>query len=537
MRNNAKNEYLYAFVSTTLAAQLGSPMARPERFKSRVSLRVLAGVLTVALHLALVILLVVSGGRHDGIHDGDTPITQVVLIESPNADRRDGIEAPIQEPAVPPLKPPEPLYTDNRQPPLPPVDKPHAEPVEPIEAIVTPPAELTAPVDALSTDAINPPVTLALPQEAKAELMQRLARLAEELTKSPQAQVTWEQDGKQYQATLVLERAKNGIDFDRVIAEVSAEDRGKQLTTHIKLKRLAFSHYTQMIDHWDPMVQLHDDVIVGRFHVNSRFSLAYDGRTTPKFLGKVTTAASSFSTQAVGRLREEDIFRGGIETRAGRIAMPEELQPFEWAPREETARIHELATDTRIRFFADGSYTWRDLDAQTTQYLNEPSEQPVYFIAKGRATIYAQGVVGGKVLLYSPKKIVVEGNLIYAHDPHYAPDSPDYLGLVSNGYVEVAPAHVTGPGDIAIQAAIFAGRRFVVRDVDHSRPATLRIYGSLAAGSVSATEPRYATKIEYDSRFEQQRPPGFPSTSRFAAEDWDEQWTEAPERSEPFPTP
>ena len=61
--------------------------------------------------------------------------------------------------------------------------------------------------------------------------------------------------------------------------------------------------------------------------------------------------------------------------------------------------------------------------------------------------------------------------------------------------------------------------------IDHPRSATLRIYGSLAAGTITATEPRYATKIDYDSRFERQRPPGFPSTNRYEVAAWDGQWT------------
>ena len=222
------------------------------------SLRVLAGVVSAVLHLGLFVLLVFSGGRHDGVNDGDTPITRVVLLESRHADRREGVEAPPREPTVPNLDAPEQLNADNVRPPSLPVDQLRAEPAAPADAIVAPPAELTAAMDTLDTQAIQLPATLMMPQAAKSALVQRLTRLAEELVNTSQAQVTWEQDGKQYQAALVLERAKNGIDFDRVIAEVSAEDRGRQLTTHIKLKRLAFSHYTQMIDRWDPMVQLHD---------------------------------------------------------------------------------------------------------------------------------------------------------------------------------------------------------------------------------------------------------------------------------------
>ena len=510
-------------------------MTPPERCESRVSLRVLAGGISVALHLGLLFLLVaLSGGRHDGIDVGDTPISELVLLRDRQADQRDGIESVPPEPVVPTVDAPE-LTADIGQPPSLAIAELPADRVEPdapgetdapAESIVPTPAENTTASDTLSAEVIDAPVSLVMPQAAKSEFERRLEHLAEELTKKPRAQVTWQQDGKQYQATLVTERAKNGLEFDRVVAEISAEDHGKQLTTRLRLKRLSFSHYSQMIDFWDPMVQLHADEVIGRFHVNSKFYLLYDGQNTPKFLGKVTTAAASFNTQAFGKRREAEIFRGGIETRAGRIDMPEAVQPFEWAPRDETTRIHELAKDTRIRFFADGSYMMRDLATGKDTYRNDPSNQPEYFIGSGLAKIYVQGVVAGKVLVYSPQRIVVEGNLTYAHDPRLVADSPDYLGLVSGGYVELASPDVTGPGDLDIHAAVFAGRRFIVRNFDHSRSATLRILGSLAAGSVSASEPRYAMKVEYDVRFEQQRPPGFPSTSRFAAEEWDGRWTE-----------
>jgi hypothetical protein len=330
---------------------------------------------------------------------------------------------------------------------------------------------------------------------------------------------------------MTMERAKDGVDFDRVIADVSAEDHGKQLTTRVNLKRLAFSHFTQVIDHWDPMVQLHDDEIVGRLHINSQFNLLYDGRVAPRFLGKVTTAASSFYGQSIGRSREASIFRGGIETRAGRIDLPKDVQPFAWAERDAKARVHEFVNDTDIKFFADGSYTWRDHQSQAVQYASGSSGRPVYFIGTLATTLYVKGIVSGAFLIYSPNRIVVEGSLTYAHDPRHVPDSRDYLGLVAGKYVDVAPPYVTGPGDLDIHAAIFAGRRFTVAELDHGRTATLRIYGSVAAGSMSASEPRYAMKVEYDTRFEQQRPPGFPSTSRFAAEDWNGQWTEALEQS------
>ena len=44
---------------------------------------------------------------------------------------------------------------------------------------------------------------------------------------------------------------------------------------------------------------------------------------------------------------------------------------------------------------------------------------------------------------------------------------------------------------------------------------TLNIFGSVSAGSLSATEPRYTTNMIFDPRLENLRPPGFPVTDRY----------------------
>lgn len=501
-------------------------MARLLRLVSRVSPRALAGLSSAILHLGLIFIIIVSGGRYDGIDDGDTLLTHLVLLEARDSDRRDGVEAPQLIAAVGAIDLTEQLNAQNSEPPSLPFDDLDADDAN----VATAPPEVTVTPEVIPPDAIDVPATFSLSAAATATLLQHLARTAEELPQTTRTQVTWEQDAQQYSAVLVLERAKEGSALDRVIAEVTAEDHGKQLTTRIKLKRLAFSNYAQMIDHWDPMVQLHDDEIDGRLHINSQFNLMYGRRTAPKFLGKVTTAARSFNTEAVGKRRETEIFRGGIETRAGRIALPEQVQPFAWAPRDANARIHECANNTRIRFFPDGSYTWRDLNTQIEQ-RGGSAEQPIYFLASRGATLYVKGVVAGSVLIYSPSRIIVEGNLTYAHDPRVSADANDYLGLVSDRTIQLAPHRVTGPGDINIHAALFAKRSFDVTDIDHPHSGTLRIYGSLTAGTVSATEPRYATKIEYDRRFEERRPPGFPATNRFVVAEWNGLWSEAQQRS------
>ena len=501
-------------------------MALAGLLESKNGQRTLAAVASGALHLTIFIVAFVLGGTQDGIGSNEESFAQLVLIEAPEVDRAEGIELrpiePMQASALPAeisIAPPE-L-------PLPASEAVHSEPAD---AQITPPDIQTQPLPPLVTPIEPPEATFLASIQEQTSLPQRLAQLAEELQNKPETPLQWEQDGKQYTARLIWERARDGTALDRVVAEVSASDHGKLMSTRIMLKRLAFSQFTQIVDRWDPMVQLHDDVIVGRFHSNSQFNVFHDSRVGPKFLGKVTTSARSFEMSARGRGRQSDIFAGGIETHTNRINLPQSLQPFAWAPYDPEARIHQLTDDTRIRFFADGSYMWRTSNAPGSGYLNKPSEHPVYFVGNMGSTLYVQGVVAGNILVYSPTKIVIEDDLTYANDPRHDPASRDYLGLVSDRYIEIASPGSTGPGDLTIHAALFAGRRFVVRDIDHPRSATLKIFGSLSAGSLSASEPRYATEIEYDNRFEQRRPPGFPMTSRFEAEGWNGQWIKSSER-------
>jgi hypothetical protein len=481
--------------------------------------RALAGFVSAALHAGVFFAVIMSGDRHDGVYSGDTPTTRLILMEAPRADKKDGVELTPLEPtaAAPQLDPP--LLAQ-------------------LELAETVPSE--APPSQAQTAAasfeVQIPATMPISVVEKAALSERLAELASQAAKPTPTHLEWEQDGKHYSAVLVLQRANDGTALDRVFAEVSAAERGKQFSTRVFLKRLPFSQFTHMVDEWDPMVQFHDDEIAGRVHSNSPFNLMYDRRTAPKFLGKVTTAARSFRTDSTGGRRgETDIFKGGVQTRAARIPLPEALQPFEWAPRDEHARIHEFASDTSLKFYADGSYTRHTLGMPAAEHVNEPSEYPLYLIARPGVTLYVKGVVAGKVLIYSPHRIVVEGSMTYAHDPREAAESPDYLGLVCDKYITIAPTGVTGTGDLEIHAAIFAGRRFVVSDIDSRRstrrPAKLRIYGSLSAGSMSASEPRYATRFEYDRRFENRRPPGFPSTDQFEVDEWNGEWTEVSQRT------
>ena len=83
---------------------------------------------------------------------------------------------------------------------------------------------------------------------------------------------------------------------------------------------------------------------------------------------------------------------------------------------------------------------------------------------------------------------------------------------------------MTGRGDLHVQAAIYARRRFAVRNYRRSDDATLYVYGSVTAGSLTATEPRFSTELKFDTRLEGARPPQFPVTDRYEVEEWDGNW-------------
>ena len=73
--------------------------------------------------------------------------------------------------------------------------------------------------------------------------------------------------------------------------------------------------------------------------------------------------------------------------------------------------------------------------------------------------------------------------------------------------------------------SIFAGEIFRVRAYRLPGYAVLTLYGSVTAGSLSATEPRFICHMFYDHRLEYSRAPHFPLTGRYAFDHWDPVWT------------
>src|SRR5262245_27267418 len=180
-------------------------LALSSRFEPRVSRRVYGVAASAAVHVAL-LLFIMFGGSQFGIDSGDTPTSQLVLMEAPDAEQRDGENLPplpagstapseveLEEALAKVAPPPTDAITDQAVEP---------GPVEAVEAPVPAPVAIAVPEGPVST--------VTMPSNEMAALSRRLEQLAAEALKSSRAEVTWEQDGRQYSALLIRERANEG---------------------------------------------------------------------------------------------------------------------------------------------------------------------------------------------------------------------------------------------------------------------------------------------------------------------------------------
>ena len=376
--------------------------------------------------------------------------------------------------------------------------------------------------------------------------------------------ISWRHKGQTYIASFNRLPAAGDMDMDEVVVEIITEQHGKELRKELRMKKLAFSNFAQFTHLWDDNVTIHDDILDGRFHSNSTIYLSSDRHAKPIFNGKVTTASYQVDIDAIGsRGSKKNIFLGGLQTRVKKIRMPKPNLLFDEKLNDlldnkidnlldNTLVLNE---DTQIHFNHDGSVSWQAMnnsaahDSDTADQV-EPriqsksiGDEPFYILAGSSVKLSASGTVNGKVLLYSPKRVTIEGNLVYANRGDIA-SGGDFLGIVSGRNVVIAASSITGPGDLRIDASIYAKGLFKVKNYRSAQSATLHLFGSVSAMSLGATEPRYATNIVFDQRLENTRPPGFPVTNRYELAAVDQDWkkdgwveTKSPETSvEPKPS-
>ena len=338
--------------------------------------------------------------------------------------------------------------------------------------------------------------------------------------------LSWEHEGRAYSAKLTRDAAEDSMGMDNIMVEVTTERDGRRWSTEMRMQRLAFSSFAQFVDRWDPNVQIHDDEIDGRFHSNSEIFVTRSGGVQPLFHGKVTTARRVVTSNSERFVRRDEVFLGGLETRVQRIQLPRQFVALDDIGSVPAERVHRFADDTAVTFHADGSFSWACLKGEMSGHRIRLSGEPHYLLGEKGVTLQVSGVVNGKVLVYASEDIVIGGDLLYADDPRLDSGSDDFVGLVADRYVAVGESRLTGPGDLTVHAAILAKRRFLVRNYRSRGGGTLHVYGSLASGSLSATEPRFRTRVEFDPRLADARPPGFPVTDRYEVVEWDGTWTE-----------
>ena len=510
--------------------------------RGRVRCRALLG--SVGLHLLLLAGVVMLYPRHDPSSATSSGIVfaEFVLLEDSDGDggRVQNADPVADEPepmaghaddALAASLPVDPGFEPESPPPpeLPLRYEPQSEPplrYEPMPRLRK--ADLLAAVPAPLPDfaSFREPEIASLETGEHQMLDERLAEWSSDADVVTGEQLSWEHEGRTYSAKITRDAAADNMGMDNMIVEVSTERDGSRWTTQMRMQRLAFSSFAQFVDRWDPNVQIHDDEIDGRFHSNSEILISRSRGVQPTFHGKVTTARRVNTSNSERFVRREEVFLGGLETRVQRIQLPKQFVALDDIGTIAAERVHRFAADAEITFQADGSFSWAYLKGEMSGHRIRLSDEPHYLLGDKGVSLRVSGVVNGKVLVYAPGDVVIGDDLLYANDPRLDPDSDDFVGLVADRNVVVAESRLTGPGDLTVHASILAKRRFLVRNYRSRGGGTLHVFGSVASGSLSATEPRFRTRLEFDPRLGEARPPGFPVTDRYEVVEWDGAWTE-----------
>ena len=394
------------------------------------------------------------------------------------------------------------------------------ETAEPLDVLNTTESEIALKqVAATQKPQVETVNKVSVSKKQRKMLERKATQFAKQIESGATAQsVSWNFQGQTYVAHFKRTPAFDEMEMDKFEVEVVTEQDGQKLIKKMRMKKLAFSNFAQFVNHWDENVSIHDDELDGRFHSNSEILISPNRKATPLFFGKVTTASHKVEINAIGKHSyKKKMFIGGLETGVKKIRMPKPSLLYEDDLSNEGQNSFFYEQDTRITFTADGKYIAENLKAKDGADTTEEiliGDEPIYICSSRSAKLYVSGTVKGKVLLYSPKGIVIEKSLTYA-DKTESTTHENYLGLVSDKDIVVADGKVTGTGDLLIDASLYAKRQFRIKNYTSKHMGTLRIFGSLTAGSISATEPRYATNITFDKRLENIRPPNYPVSDRY----------------------
>jgi hypothetical protein len=517
--------------------------------------RRLATLASVTGHCAVLALLALLGARTEPPPLDSALILAELVPVAPEPVETTAVAATEPAPQAPGAEPaprPEPpAAEEEREPPAPPSppsrraepvppqrSEPPSEPA-PVERVVDvpPPAdERTVELPAGEPPLAGGEVPVEATPASTTEIVRRSFDGDEQRTverrlaswtgrfsaEAPGETLEWRADGREYTAVLKPLPAADAMGMEQLLVELTTQRDGQRLVTELRMNRIAFSNFAQFVDRWDPGVQIHDDLIDGRFHSNSEVRVSQDRRVRPVFSGKVTVAGADIRAEGPGLLNRREMFPAGIETRVRRIGLPSRSAAFDDGS-VPADRVRRIAHTSLLTFHADGTFESHAVADGTATEHGTLGAEPFYIVAEEGVDLRVRGVVNGKVLVYSQEDIVIVDDLRYLDDPR-APAADDYLGLVAERSIEIAEPEVTGPGDLEVHASIYARTRFAVRNARSRRSGTLIVYGSVTAGSVSATEPRFATRIEFDDRLTTMRAPGFPLSDRYELDSSAGEW-------------
>ena len=162
----------------------------------------------------------------------------------------------------------------------------------------------------LSTLAVRAPMD----REQQASLRAAVNHFATALPRwtDPDKPLRWRDGAQEYRIAIEHREPATATGLERAVLMVRTELHGLSLSARVPVKRMAFSHFAQVVDRWDPAVTLAGDRIIGRLHANSELFVEAGRHARPVVTGPVTVAGR---VTGVGARASGDIFPGGVETR------------------------------------------------------------------------------------------------------------------------------------------------------------------------------------------------------------------------------
>lgn len=278
------------------------------------------------------------------------------------------------------------------------------------------------------------------------------------------------------------------------------------------------------------------DLIEGPMHSNDRISIT----GSPTFMGKVTSAATSFNQG--GGFNPD--FQQGYQLGVPQVDFPVLQDVIDNYLLENGGSNPPLTIDARfnrdaeITFNANGTITysvWRyNWWGQKIYIVNNQvvSLASVSGMLNVKGDVDIKGTINGQVTLLASDNINIIDDIVY-HDSDASgipsPASTDLLGMISVKNIVIADTWENRNNCIINGAMLALGNSFTVQNYWTGAPrGTLSIYGSLSqkvrgpVGTFSnwGGSTGYSKNYHYDQRLNSMIPPYFPTTGQYEVTNW-----------------